>query len=78
MSLLYSQTVAAQITNKMVPVDTIGRRRLCLITFPLMCVFLLAAGLSLLAVPGINTPEGPPAVILDKSAKLGPIVLYVI
>ena len=46
-------------------IDTKGRRRLCLITFPLMCIFLLAAGLSLLN----PTSNG--------SAKIGPVVLFV-
>jgi len=46
-------------------IDTVGRRRLCLITFPLMCLFLLAAGLSLLKT------DGSPA------ARLGPVVLFV-
>ena len=46
-------------------IDTKGRRRLCLITFPLMCTFLLAAGLSLLN----PTSDGP--------AKIGPVVLFV-
>ncbi|KAJ7625422.1 MFS transporter [Mycena rosella] len=46
-------------------IDTQGRRKLCLITFPLMCLFLLAAGLSLLKT------DGPPA------ARLGPLVLFV-
>ncbi|KAJ7908833.1 putative sugar transporter [Mycena leptocephala] len=42
-----------------------GRRTLCLITFPLMCIFLLAAGLSLLKTDG------------TKAEKLGPLVLFV-
>ncbi|KAJ7710435.1 MFS transporter [Mycena rosella] len=46
-------------------IDTQGRRKLCLITFPLMCLFLLAAGLSLLKT------DGPAA------ARLGPLVLFV-
>ncbi|KAJ5082092.1 hypothetical protein N7532_011135 [Penicillium argentinense] len=46
-------------------IDTKGRRTLCLITFPLMFLFLLAAGLSLLS------PETP------KSAHVAPIVLFV-
>jgi hypothetical protein len=45
-------------------IDTKGRRTLTLITFPLMAVFLLAAGLSLL------TPEDASA-----GARLGPVVL---
>jgi len=47
-------------------IDTKGRRTLCLITFPLMAIFLLAAGLSLL-VPD-SAPQG---------AQLGPVVLFV-
>jgi len=46
-------------------IDTKGRRTLCLITFPLMCIFLLAAGLSLLETEG------------SKGARLGPLVLFV-
>ncbi|KAI5196245.1 hypothetical protein E4T39_07878 [Aureobasidium subglaciale] len=47
-------------------IDTKGRRTLCLITFPLMCIFLLAAGLSLLQ------PDSA-----SSSAKVGPVVLFV-
>jgi hypothetical protein len=62
-------------------IDRVGRRRLCLIvcghvthqiaerltiqTFPLMCIFLLAAGLSLLKTSG------------PKGGRIGPVVLYV-
>ena len=46
-------------------IDTVGRRRLCLITFPLMCIFLLAGGLSLLKTTG------------TKGEKIGPVVLFV-
>lgn len=63
-------------------IDTVGRRRLCLIvnhifrlvisrkanfeqTFPLMCVFLLAAGLSLLNTTG------------STASQIGPVVLFV-
>jgi sugar porter (SP) family MFS transporter len=46
-------------------IDTKGRRKLCMITFPFMCIFLLAGGLSLL-----NPSE-------DRAAKLGPVVLFV-
>jgi hypothetical protein len=46
-------------------IDTKGRRTLCLITFPFMCVFLLAAGLSLLNHSG------------SRGAKIGPVVLFV-
>ncbi|WRT63103.1 uncharacterized protein IL334_000006 [Kwoniella shivajii] len=46
-------------------IDTVGRRRLCLITFPLMCIFLLAGGLSLLKTTG------------SQASKIGPVVLFV-
>ncbi|PSN72514.1 putative facilitated glucose transporter [Corynespora cassiicola Philippines] len=46
-------------------IDTKGRRTLCLITFPLMCIFLLAAGLSLLNDTG------------SRGAQIGPVVLFV-
>ncbi|KAJ7099577.1 hypothetical protein B0H15DRAFT_771505 [Mycena belliarum] len=46
-------------------IDTKGRRALCLITFPLMFLFLLAAGLSLLKTTG------------SQGARLGPLVLFV-
>jgi len=46
-------------------IDTKGRRRLCLITFPLMCIFLLAAGLSLLKTTG------------STASQIGPVVLFV-
>ncbi|KAI9146739.1 Polyol transporter 5 [Paramyrothecium foliicola] len=46
-------------------IDTKGRRFLTLVTFPLMCIFLLAAGLSLL-----NDTE-------NRAAKIGPVVLFV-
>jgi len=46
-------------------IDRVGRRRLCLITFPLMCIFLLAAGLSLLKTTG------------SKGGRIGPVVLFV-
>ncbi|GAB7358318.1 hypothetical protein MBLNU230_g2391t1 [Neophaeotheca triangularis] len=54
-------------------IDTIGRRRLALITFPLMCIFLLAAGLSLLH-PGYDTLADDPR---SSASKLGPVVLFV-
>ncbi|KAL4745829.1 general substrate transporter [Aspergillus terricola var. indicus] len=47
-------------------IDTKGRRTLCLITFPGMCIFLLAAGLSLL------TPDSA-----STAAQLGPVVLFI-
>ncbi|KAL8709494.1 MAG: hypothetical protein Q9220_005736 [cf. Caloplaca sp. 1 TL-2023] len=46
-------------------IDTKGRRTLTLITFPLMCIFLLAAGLSLLKKTG------------SRGEKIGPVVLFV-
>ncbi|OQE37943.1 hypothetical protein PENCOP_c009G08256 [Penicillium coprophilum] len=46
-------------------IDTKGRRTLTLITFPLMCVFLLAAGLSLL-----NKTE-------SQAATIAPVALFV-
>ncbi|KAI4240390.1 MAG: hypothetical protein LQ352_007648 [Teloschistes flavicans] len=46
-------------------IDTKGRRTLTLITFPLMCIFLLAAGLSLLKKDG------------SKGSQIGPVVLFV-
>jgi sugar porter (SP) family MFS transporter len=46
-------------------IDTKGRRTLTMITFPFMCVFLLAAGLSVL-----NNTD-------NNAAKLGPIVLFI-
>lgn len=47
-------------------IDTKGRRTLCLITFPLMCIFLLAAGLSLLQPDTVSS-----------AARVGPVVLFV-
>lgn len=46
-------------------IDTKGRRTLTLITFPLMCIFLLAAGLSLLKKDG------------TRGEQIGPVVLFV-
>ncbi|KAJ5156233.1 facilitated glucose transporter [Penicillium capsulatum] len=46
-------------------IDTKGRRTLTLATFPLMCIFLLAGGLSLL-----NHTD-------NRAARLGPVVLFV-
>ncbi|KAJ9621930.1 hypothetical protein H2203_006811 [Taxawa tesnikishii (nom. ined.)] len=46
-------------------IDTKGRRTLTLATFPLMCIFLLAAGLSLLKDEG------------SRGARIGPVVLFV-
>jgi len=56
-------------------IDTKGRRTLTMITFPFMCIFLLAAGLSVLGVP-----VGEAATMLsgsEKAAKLAPIVLFI-
>ncbi|KAF2824825.1 hypothetical protein CC86DRAFT_395246 [Ophiobolus disseminans] len=47
-------------------IDTKGRRNLCLITFPIMCITLLAAGLSLLA------PE-----TASRGERIGPVVFFV-
>jgi len=47
-------------------IDTKGRRTLCLITFPIMCLMLLAAAFSLLV------PE-----TASKGAQIGPVVLFV-
>ncbi|PPJ54091.1 hypothetical protein CBER1_06318 [Cercospora berteroae] len=47
-------------------IDTKGRRTLTLATFPFMCIFLLAAGLSLLL------PEDAP-----RGQRIGPVVLFV-
>ncbi|KAK2628381.1 hypothetical protein QTJ16_001484 [Diplocarpon rosae] len=49
-------------------IDTKGRRTLTLITFPIMCIFLLAAGLSLL---NVDDPTRP------RSARIGPVVLFI-
>ncbi|EOO01075.1 putative sugar transporter protein [Phaeoacremonium minimum UCRPA7] len=46
-------------------IDTKGRRTLTLITFPIMCITLLAAGLSLLNHHG------------SQGAQIGPVVLFV-
>ncbi|KAL8967885.1 MAG: hypothetical protein Q9183_002721, partial [Haloplaca sp. 2 TL-2023] len=46
-------------------IDTKGRRTLTLATFPFMCIFLLAAGLSLLN----NDPSA------SRGARIGPVVL---
>ncbi|KAL8924112.1 MAG: hypothetical protein Q9208_004249 [Pyrenodesmia sp. 3 TL-2023] len=46
-------------------IDTKGRRTLTLISFPLMCIFLLAAGLSLLKTTG------------SRGEQIGPVVLFV-
>ncbi|KAE9993868.1 hypothetical protein Vi05172_g5331 [Venturia inaequalis] len=49
-------------------IDTKGRRTLTLATFPGMCIFLLAAGLSLLNQDNEN---------VGRAAKIGPVVLFV-
>ncbi|KAL8696592.1 MAG: hypothetical protein Q9224_002714 [Gallowayella concinna] len=46
-------------------IDTKGRRTLTLLTFPGMCIFLLAAGLSLLKEDG------------SRAAQIGPVVLFI-
>ncbi|KAM0419063.1 hypothetical protein ACHAPT_012002 [Fusarium lateritium] len=48
-------------------IDTKGRRTLTLATFPMMCIFLLAGGLSLL-----NDSED-----VSQAARIGPVVLFV-
>ncbi|KAJ4322469.1 hypothetical protein N0V84_004825 [Fusarium piperis] len=48
-------------------IDTKGRRTLTLATFPMMCIFLLAGGLSLL-----NNSES-----VSQAARIGPVVLFV-
>jgi sugar porter (SP) family MFS transporter len=48
-------------------IDTKGRRTLTLITFPIMCITLLAAGLSLLN----NDPSQ------SQGSRIGPVVLFV-
>ncbi|CAI6234895.1 unnamed protein product [Periconia digitata] len=55
-------------------IDTKGRRTLTLLTFPFMCIFLLAAGLCTLTYDEI------PAEMLtasQASARVGPIVLFI-
>jgi len=47
-------------------IDTKGRRTLCLITFPLMAIFLIGAGLSFLV------PESA-----SQGARLGPVALFI-
>jgi hypothetical protein len=49
-------------------IDTKGRRTLTLATFPLMCIFLLAGGLSLL-----NSGDES----VSQAARIGPVVLFV-
>ncbi|TDZ53927.1 Polyol transporter 5 [Colletotrichum trifolii] len=46
-------------------IDTKGRRTLTLATFPLMCIFLLAGGLSLLKQDG------------SRGERIGPVVLFI-
>ncbi|KAJ5885383.1 hypothetical protein N7495_009893 [Penicillium taxi] len=46
-------------------IDSKGRRTLTLITFPFMCVFLLAAGLSMLKTDG------------TRGEQIGPVVLFI-
>ncbi|KID84289.1 Sugar/inositol transporter [Metarhizium guizhouense ARSEF 977] len=62
-------------------IDTKGRRTLTMITFPLMCIFLLAAGLSLLpngayhiAAQGDQNPAND---MRSRGARIGPVVLFV-
>jgi len=53
-------------------IDTKGRRTLTLWTFPGMCIFLLAAGLSLL-----NTVTMNPDTTRSVPSQIGPVVLFV-
>jgi len=57
-------------------IDTKGRRTLCLITFPLMCIFLLAAGLSFLQ-PELQFILANPDSITGASSKVAPVVLFI-
>ncbi|ATY63701.1 plastidic glucose transporter 4 [Cordyceps militaris] len=62
-------------------IDTKGRRTLLMITFPLMCIFLLAAGLSLLPNGAYQIlPQGdqnPANDMRSKGARIGPVVLFI-
>ncbi|GAO18710.1 hypothetical protein UVI_02053160 [Ustilaginoidea virens] len=48
-------------------IDTKGRRTLTMITFPLMCIFLLAADLN----------QNPAGDMRSRGARIGPVVLFV-
>lgn len=63
-------------------IDTKGRRTLTMITFPLMCIFLLAAGLSLLPNGAYHiapqaADQNPAHDMRPKGARIGPVVLFV-
>nr|AXS58685.1 ITR1 myoinositol transporter-like protein homeolog f [Epichloe coenophiala] len=63
-------------------IDTKGRRTLTMITFPLMCIFLLAAGLSLLPngayhIAPTDENQNPAGDFRPRGARIGPVVLFV-
>ncbi|KAG6057417.1 hypothetical protein E4U17_001358 [Claviceps sp. LM77 group G4] len=63
-------------------IDTKGRRTLTMITFPLMCIFLLAAGLSLLPngayhISPTDLDQNPAGDFRSRGARIGPVVLFV-
>ncbi|KAG8413628.1 hypothetical protein J3458_012697 [Metarhizium acridum] len=63
-------------------IDTKGRRTLTMITFPLMCIFLLAAGLSLLPngahhIAPHDPNQNPADDMRSRGARIGPVVLFV-
>ncbi|OAA34205.1 Sugar/inositol transporter [Metarhizium rileyi] len=63
-------------------IDTKGRRTLTMITFPLMCIFLLAAGLSLLPngahhISAHDLDQNPAHDDRSRGARIGPVVLFV-
>ncbi|KAG6023009.1 hypothetical protein E4U41_002112 [Claviceps citrina] len=63
-------------------IDTKGRRTLTMITFPLMCIFLLAAGLSLLPngayhIAPTDANQNPAGDFRSRGARIGPVVLFV-
>ncbi|KAG5926482.1 hypothetical protein E4U42_003281 [Claviceps africana] len=63
-------------------IDTKGRRTLTMITFPLMCIFLLAAGLSLLPngayhIGPADLNQNPAGDLRSRGARIGPVVLFV-
>ncbi|KAG5979310.1 hypothetical protein E4U55_005314 [Claviceps digitariae] len=63
-------------------IDTKGRRTLTMITFPLMCIFLLAAGLSLLPngayhISSTDLNQNPAGDFRSRGARIGPVVLFV-
>ncbi|KZZ88059.1 Sugar/inositol transporter [Moelleriella libera RCEF 2490] len=63
-------------------IDTKGRRTLTMITFPLMCIFLLAAGLSLLPngayhINPLDENQNPAGDERSRGARIGPVVLFV-